>query len=375
MFQITAQDSKTLARNGEIQTSHGLIKTPVFMPVGTQATVKTLHPKDLEKLGASIILGNTYHLNLRPSTKVIEKFGGLHNFMHWQKPILTDSGGFQVWSLAKMRKIKEEGVEFQSHIDGKKIFLSPESCMEIQAILGSDIAMVLDECPPYPCDYDYAKSSMELSLRWAERCKKWVQKNNPQSSDGKQFHFGIIQGSIYADLRKESAIQLSKMDFDGYAVGGISVGEPENEMLACIENSFPFLPANKPRYAMGLGTPTQILEMIERGIDMFDCVIPTRLARHGVALLPEGSINLKNSQFSHDTRELWQAGIPEIDHFSRAYIHHLLKAKEILALRILSFHNLFFLIKLMTEARKAIEAGEFKIFKESFTSRYLHSSI
>ena len=371
MFKIHSQDSKSKARSGEITTEHGKIQTPVFMPVGTQATVKSLHPADLLELGASIILANTYHLFLRPGTEVIEKFHGLHRFMHWEKPLLTDSGGFQVWSLAKCIKIEENGVEFQSHIDGKKFLFTPEISMQIQGILGSDIAMLFDECPPYPCRRSYAESSTDLTLRWAKRCKKWIEKrDHPQ-----QKYFGIVQGSIYPDLREKCAKELVNMNFDGYAIGGVSVGEPEEEMFAAIRNSIPFLPKEKPRYAMGLGTPPQMLEMISEGIDMFDCVMPTRLGRHGIAFLPEGPINLKNSQFSADTQPLYVEGLPKIGQFSRAYIHHLLRTKEILGLYILSFHNLFFIMKMMKDARKAIEAGEFIFFKENFSSRYLSSTI
>lgn len=279
-FTLQATDGS--ARAGTLTLPHGEVKTPVFMPVGTQGSVKTLHPAELEELGAQIILGNTYHLWLRPGHELIQKMGGLHDFTTWQKPMLTDSGGFQVWSLAKTRKITEEGVRFQSHLDGSTMMLTPELSMEIQAALGSDIAMLFDECPPYPCDEKYAEKSLALTTRWAKRCKDWITAENPQTAGKPQHHFGIVQGSIYANLRERSARELVELDFDGYAIGGVSVGEPEEEMFRAIDNAVPFLPADKPRYAMGLGTPPQILEMIGRGIDMFDCVMPTRIARHGV---------------------------------------------------------------------------------------------
>lgn len=279
-FTLHQKDSSTAARLGTLDLPHGRVPTPIFMPVGTQGSVKTMHPQDLETLGARIILGNTYHLSLRPGSALIREMGGLHRFSSWNRPILTDSGGFQVWSLAKLRKITEEGVRFQNHLDGAYMMLSPERSMEIQADLGSDIAMLFDECPPYPCDRKYAEASLGYTLRWARRCKDWVQEHRPRSGEGRQHHFGIVQGSVYADLRKRCAEELAAMEFDGYAIGGVSVGEPEEEMLRAIDHSAPWLPEDKPRYAMGLGTPPQLLEMIARGVDMFDCVMPTRLARH-----------------------------------------------------------------------------------------------
>ena len=284
--------------------------------------------------------------------------------------MLTDSGGFQVWSLAKLRKITEEGVRFQSHLDGTPLLLSPETSMEIQAALGSDIAMLFDECPPYPCERDYAAESLALTTRWARRCKDWAEKHRPRSGDGRQHHFGIVQGSVWADLREESARALVDLDFDGYAVGGVSVGEPEAEMLRAVEHSVPFLPKIKPRYAMGLGTPPQMLAMIERGIDMFDCVMPTRLARHGVAFTLEGPIHIKNKEFERDTRPLCETAHPHVARFTRAFVRHLFRSGEILALRLLSFHNLHFYVRLMRQAREAIEAGTFPAFRESFTRRY-----
>lgn len=370
MFEVRAQDPHCQARRGCLTTPHGEIQTPIFMPVGTQGTVKTLHPDELVELGSQIILGNTYHLYLRPGLEVIRAANGLHEFATWERPILTDSGGFQVWSLAKLRKITEEGVRFRNHLDGAEMMLSPEKSMEIQATLGSDIAMLFDECPPYPCDEKYAEQSLELTTRWAQRCKDWVVANEPRSGEGRQMHFGIVQGSIYADLRERSARELVELDFDGYAVGGISVGEPEHEMIRAIENAVPFLPQDKPRYAMGLGTPPQMLEMIARGVDMFDCVMPTRVARHGLAFTEDGPIHIKNKEFEFDQRPLSESTHPAVGRFSRSYIRHLWRAKEMLALRLLSYHNLHFYLQLMDKARAAIEGGNFVAFKDAFIQRY-----
>ena len=370
MFELLKTDTETKARRGRLTTAHGVVETPIFMPVGTQGSVKTLHPDDLVNLGSQIILGNTYHLNLRPGLEVIREFGGLHEFIDWDMPILTDSGGFQVWSLAKLRKITEEGVRFQNHLDGSKMMLSPEVSMEIQATLGSDIAMLFDECPPYPCEEKYALDSLALTTRWAKRCKEWVAKNEPKSGTGRQMHFGIVQGSIYAEMREQSARELVELGFDGYAVGGISVGEPEHEMIRAIENAVPFLPEDKPRYAMGLGTPPQMLEMIARGVDMFDCVMPTRVARHGLAFTEDGPIHIKNKEFEFDKNPLTQNTHPHVARFSRSYIRHLWRAKEMLALRLLSFHNLHFYLDLMEQARNAIEQGDFITFKDAFIKRY-----
>ncbi len=344
------------------------------MPVGTQGTVKTLHPAELELLGSQIILGNTYHLWIRPGHELIRNLGGLHGFSTWQKPILTDSGGFQVWSLAKLRKITEEGVRFQNHLDGSKMLLTPERSMEIQGALGSDIAMLFDECPPYPCDEAYAAKSLALTSRWAKRCKDWVVTNEPRSGQGRQQHFGIVQGSTFAELREQSAKELVELDFDGYAIGGVSVGEPEHEMFRAIDNAIPFLPSDKPRYAMGLGTPPQILEMIARGVDMFDCVMPTRIARHGMAFTLDGPINIKNLIHANDPRPLCESAHPHVAGFSRAYLRHLFRAGEILGLRLLSFHNLHFYLSLVAGARKAIAAGTFLDYQNSFVQRYTQSA-
>jgi queuine tRNA-ribosyltransferase len=370
-FSLLKTDTESKARLGRLDLPHGTVETPIFMPVGTQGAVKTLHPDDLDALGAQIILGNTYHLWLRPGHELIKEFGGLHEFTSWKKPILTDSGGFQVWSLAKLRKITEEGVRFQNHLDGSEMMLTPELSMEIQAAIGSDIAMLFDECPPYPCDEKYAANSLALTTRWAHRCKDWVTTHEPRSGEGRQQHFGIVQGSIYAEMREQSARELAAMDFDGYAIGGVSVGEPEEEMFRAIDNAVPFLPDHKPRYAMGLGTPPQILEMIGRGVDMFDCVMPTRIARHGTAFTLDGPIQIKNLAFAKDPRPLCETAHPHVARFSRAYIRHLFRAGEILSLRLLSFHNLHFYLRLVSDARAAIAEGTFLSFKNSFNKRYL----
>ena len=301
--------------------------------------------------------------------------GGLHCFAGWDRPILTDSGGFQVWSLARLRKITEEGVRFCNHIDGAYMMLSPEKSMEIQANLGSDIAMLFDECPPYPCDRSYAEKSLGYTLRWAARCKTWIDAHLPRSGSGLQQHFGIVQGSVYADLRRRCAEELAAMDFDGYAIGGVSVGEPEPEMLRAIENSTPYMPKHKARYAMGLGTPTQLLEMIERGVDMFDCVMPTRLARHGVALTPDGPMHIKNERWKTDARPLHPESHPHVQRYTRAALRHFFRAGEVIALRVLSFQNLHFYLRLMAQARDAIAVGQFAAFKSSFISRYQANDI
>ena len=370
MFELLANDPDTRARCGKLTTPHGVIETPIFMPVGTQGSVKTLHPEDLQAFDAQIILGNTYHLWLRPGTDVIGSLGGLHAFTSWDGPMLTDSGGFQVWSLSNLNKITEEGVSFKSHLDGSAMMLSPEKSMEIQGIFGSDIAMLFDECPPYPCERKYAEDSTALTTRWAKRCKDWVEKNKPTSGRGHQLHFGIVQGSSYADLREQSARELVDLDFDGYAIGGVSVGEPEQEMFAAIQNAEPFLPPHKPRYAMGLGTPTQLLEMIGQGVDMFDCVHPTRCARHGQAFTLDGPIHIKNKQFEFDASPLTPESHPHVARFSRAFLRHSFRAGEIIAQRVLSFHNLHFYLQLMENTRAAIREGRFNEFKAEFTARY-----
>jgi queuine tRNA-ribosyltransferase len=396
MFQLLAQDRHSKARRGRVTTAHGVIDTPAFMPVGTQGSVKAMSPRELHEVNAQIILGNTYHLFVRPGLDVIKHFGGLHKFMNWDGPILTDSGGYQIFSLAKLRKITEEGVHFQNHVDGTPAFISPEIAMEIQATLGSDIAMTLDECPPYPCERDYAARSSEMTTRWARRCKEWRPENaqpasardglrrgerpieesdlsairNPQSAIN-PLVFGIIQGATFEDLRKQSAQAMVDLDFDGYAIGGVSVGEPEEEMMRAVESSEPFLPKDKPRYAMGLGTPPQLLEMIARGMDMFDCVLPTRLARNGTAFTSTGTINLKNAEFTMDKGPIEEGcACSTCREFARGYIRHLVKSEEILGLRLISLHNLHFYLDLMRQARSAIENESFDQFRKGFVSNY-----
>ncbi len=364
MFELLATEGR--ARCGRLTTPHGVIETPIFMPVGTQGTVKGVSPEELRGLRAQIILGNTYHLFVRPGLDVMRHFGGLHRFMAWDGPILTDSGGFQVFSLAKLRRITEEGVHFQNHLDGTPTFIGPETSMDIQETLGSDIAMVFDECPPFPCERDYAARSLALTLRWAARCKLW-QESRPRPP----LVFGIVQGSSYADLRAESAQALVEIGFDGYAVGGVSVGEPEPEMMAAIEHSVPFLPSDRPRYAMGLGTPPQMLEMIARGIDMFDCVLPTRIARNGTAFTAAGTLNLKNSGFALDPGPIEDGcQCPACRTFTRGYLRHLIKAEEILGLRLVTLHNLHFYLTLMEKTRHHIQVGTFDEFRRAFVAGY-----
>jgi queuine tRNA-ribosyltransferase len=375
-FQLLGSDQHSKARRGRLKTAHGVIDTPAFMPVGTQGTVKGVSPRELRNLNAQIILGNTYHLFVRPGLDVINHFGGLHNFMSWDGPLLTDSGGYQIFSLVKLRKITEEGVEFQNHIDGARAFISPEIAMEIQAALGSDIAMVLDECVPYPCDYDYAAKSAELTARWAKRCKAVAASLRDahavhSTAATNQLLFGIIQGGTFEDLRRASAQALVELDFDGYAVGGVSVGEPEEEMMRAVESVEPFLPADRPRYAMGLGTPPQMLELVARGMDMFDCVLPTRLARNGTAFTAAGTINLKNAEFARDKRPIEEnCACPACREFTRGYIRHLIKAEEILGLRLVTLHNLHFYLNLMNQARTQIENGTFDQFRKAFVAEY-----
>jgi queuine tRNA-ribosyltransferase len=369
MFELLAQDRQSKARRGRLTTGHGVIETPAFIPVGTQGSVKAVSPRELRELNAQVILGNTYHLFVRPGLDVIKHFGGLHRFMNWDGPILTDSGGYQIFSLAKLRKITEEGVHFQNHVDGTPAFITPEIAMEIQATLGSDIAMVLDECAPYPCDYEYAARSTEMTTRWAKRCKSKAESGN--SKRERQLVFGIVQGATFDDLRKSSARAMVDLDFDGYAIGGVSVGEPEEEMMRAVEASEPFLPAGKPRYAMGLGTPPQMLEMIARGMDMFDCVLPTRLARNGTAFTATGTLNLKNAEFALDKRPIEESCTCAVcQEFTRGYIRHLIKAEEILGLRLITLHNLHFYLDLMRQAREHIENGSFEKFRKRFVSNY-----
>lgn len=370
MFELLSTAGR--ARRGRLTTAHGAVETPIFMPVGTQGSVKAVLPQELRALRAQIILGNTYHLFVRPGLDVMRGFGGLHRFMRWDGPILTDSGGYQVFSLAKIRRITEEGVYFNNHLDGTPTFIGPETAMEIQSVLGSDINMVFDECPPYPCEYDYAAKSLELTLRWARRCREWGAAHPVSETTGRaQLRFGIVQGATFPDLRERAARELVALDFDGYAVGGVSVGEPETEMLRAIERAEPFLPVGKPRYAMGLGTPAQMVEMVARGIDLFDCVLPTRVARNGTAYTAGGTLNLHNARFLHDQAPI-EPGCACVAcaEFSRGYIRHLLKAEEIVGLRLMTLHNLHFYLELMTKVRAALDAGTFAEFRTAFVAGY-----
>ena len=380
-FELLTTDRQSKARQGRLTTAHGVIETPAFMPIGTQGSVKGVSPRELHEINAQIILGNTYHLFVRPGLDVIKHFGGLHNFMNWDGPILTDSGGYQIFSLAKLRKITDDGVEFQNHLDGARAFISPEVAMEIQAALGGDIAMALDECVPYPCEYDYAAQSAEMTTRWAKRCLEWKRRNGETakrgfagSPDGRfvdSMLFGIVQGATFDDLRKQSAQTIVELDFDGYAIGGVSVGEPEEEMMRAVESAEPFLPRDKPRYAMGLGTPPQLLQMIARGMDMFDCVLPTRLARNGTAFTATGTLNLKNAEFARDKSSIEEnCACHACQQFSRGYIRHLIKAEEILGLRLITLHNLDFYLNLMNRARGEIENGTFDQFRKAFVAEY-----
>jgi queuine tRNA-ribosyltransferase len=367
-FQLLTKDSATGARRGRLQTLHGAIETPIFMPVGTQGTVKAVTPAHLREIGAQIILGNTYHLNLRPGSALVRQMGGLHKFMGWDGPILTDSGGFQVFSLSKLRKITDEGVAFQSHLDGASLFLGPKEVMAIQADLGSDIAMVLDECPPWPVSRDECAAACARSLAWARRCQGEARQSGFEASG--HHVFAIVQGSTYDDLRREAAQALSAMDFAGYAVGGVSVGEPEAEMLKQVGATTPHLPEDKPRYTMGLGTPPQILKMVALGVDMFDCVLPTRVARNGLAFTPTGPINLRNERYKADPAPIADGLANYTSRFSRSYLRHLFMAGEMLGGTLVTIHNLHFFLDLMDQARRHIEAGDFGAWHKAWIARY-----
>lgn len=364
-YELLHTCKQTGARRGVIHTAHGDIQTPVFMPVGTQATVKSMTPEELKEVNAQIILSNTYHLFLRPGHDLVKEAGGLHKFMNWDRPILTDSGGFQVFSLGKLRKITEEGVEFQSHLDGSKKFLSPEKAIEVQNALGSDIMMAFDECCQYPSTYEYTKKSMERTTRWATRCKEAHQRPEEQGL------FGIIQGGFYKDLREQSAKDLIELDFPGYAIGGISVGEPKEKFLEILQYTAPLMPENKPRYLMGVGTPDYLIEAAIAGIDMCDCVLPTRIARHGTALTSNGKIVVRNSEFTKDFTPLDpECNCYACKNYTRAYIHHLVKTNEILGIRLLSIHNIKFLTNLMDKVRIEIENDNLANFREEFYKKY-----
>lgn len=364
-YELIKTCKQTGARLGRVHTPHGSFETPIFMPVGTLATVKTMSPEELKEMNAGIILSNTYHLWLRPGHEIVKEAGGLHSFMNWDRAILTDSGGFQVFSLSDFRKIEEEGVHFRNHLNGDKLFLSPEKAMEIQNALGSDIMMAFDECPPYPAEYDYMKKSVERTSRWAERCLQAHKRPNDQGL------FGIVQGGEYEDLRRQSARDLVALDFPGYAVGGLSVGESKEVMNRVLDFTTPLLPANKPRYLMGVGSPDSLIDGAIRGIDMFDCVLPTRIARNGTCMTSQGRVVIKNAQFARDFGPL----DPNCDcytckNYSRAYIRHLIKSEETFGIRLTSYHNLYFLLKLMEQVRQAIREDRLGDFREEFFEQY-----
>ncbi len=364
-YELIKKDKETKARRGRLTTPHGTIETPVFMPVGTAATVKAMRPEEVKELGAEIILSNTYHLYLRPGHDIVREAGGLHKFMNWDRPILTDSGGFQVFSLGDLRRITEEGTEFRSHIDGSKHMLSPEKSVEIQTALGSDIMMAFDECAPYPADRAYVKNSLERTTRWLVRCKE-AHKNTE-----KQALFGIMQGGMYPDLRKQSAEEIVALDLPGYAIGGLSVGEPKELMCEILDDCVDYLPPEKPRYLMGVGTPDYLFEGVERGIDMFDCVLPTRIARHGMAMTSYGKVNIKNAKYERDFTPLDAAcDCYTCRHYSKAYLRHLFKCNEILSAMLLSNHNLHFLVNMMKNIRTAIEEERFLEYKREFYAAY-----
>lgn len=368
LSMFTLLQGSGTARRGSLDTRHGKIQTPIFMPVGTQATVKGLTPAQIEEVGAQIILGNTYHLNVRPGSELIRDLGGLHKFMHWERPILTDSGGFQVFSLAKLRSITERGIEFRSHLDGQKFFLGPKECYRIQANLDTDIAMVLDECPPFPCDREACQEAVDRSIRWAGEFLELAIDDGFLESG--HHVFGIVQGSTHDDLRQDCGRALAAMDFSGYAVGGVSVGEPAEEMLKQVAASVPVLPVEKPRYVMGVGTPPQLLRMIGMGIDLFDCVMPTRLARHANVFTNDGLLNLKNERFKHDPAPIMEIDNYTCRNFSRAYLRHLVMAKEFLSHTLLSLHNVHFFLDLMEQARTHIEVGDFDQWSRTWIARY-----
>lgn len=369
-FEFTVNKTDGLARTGSIATARGAIRTPAFMPVGTAATVKAQTVDMVESTGADILLGNTYHLMLRPGAEEVHELGGLHKFMNWPHPILTDSGGFQVMSLSKLRKMSEEGVTFQSHIDGRRYSLSPERAMEIQHLLGSDIQMVLDECTPFPATHDEAKTSMELSMRWAKRSREAF-----AAQEGRGC-FGIVQGGTYEELRQRSALELQDIGFEGYAVGGLAVGEGQEEMFRVLDFTVPHLAADNPRYLMGVGKPDDLVGAVARGIDMFDCVMPSRSGRHGQAFTRRGSVNIRNARHAKDPRPLDEASsCPASRDYSRAYLHHLFKAGEFLGPILLTWHNLNYYQELMAGMRDAIAVGDFTLFREQFMAEQIRGDI
>ncbi|MCY8514264.1 tRNA guanosine(34) transglycosylase Tgt [Bacillus atrophaeus] len=364
-YEFIKECKQTGARLGRVHTPHGSFETPVFMPVGTLATVKTMSPDELKAMDAGIILSNTYHLWLRPGQDIVKEAGGLHKFMNWDRAILTDSGGFQVFSLSKFRNIEEEGVHFRNHLNGDKLFLSPEKAMEIQNALGSDIMMAFDECPPYPAEYDYMKRSVERTSRWAERCLE------AHSRSDEQGLFGIVQGGEYEELRTQSAKDLISLDFPGYAIGGLSVGEPKDVMNRVLEFTTPLLPKDKPRYLMGVGSPDALIDGALRGVDMFDCVLPTRIARNGTVFTAEGRLNMKNAKFERDFRPIdEECECHTCKNYSRAYIRHLIRCNETFGIRLTTYHNLHFLLNLMEQVRQAIREDRLGDFREEFFERY-----
>lgn len=366
-MKFTLHNTDGAARRGTIETPRGEIRTPAFMPVGTAATVKAMYPEQVRELGADIVLGNTYHLMLRPGAEEVAALGGLQHFMQWDGPILTDSGGFQVMSLSKLAKMSEEGVKFQSHIDGADYMLTPERSIEIQTLLGANIRMVLDECTPFPATHEQAEASMQLSMRWAERSKTAFAKYDAGIGDAL---FGIVQGSVYEDLRHQSIADLQQIGFDGYAVGGLAVGEGQEMMLNVLDFTMPAMPQDKPRYLMGVGTPDDLVEAVARGIDMFDCVMPTRAGRHGTAYTWRGMVNIRNARHKHDPRPLDESSpCPASSQYSRAYLHHLHRCGEYLGAMLLTWHNLAFYQELMAAMRAAIEAGRFEEFRADFKAR------
>ena len=369
-FELKSKDPKSKARAGKITTDHGVIETPIFMPVGTVGTVKGVHQTELkDEINPDIILGNTYHLYLRPKIEILEQAGGLHKFINWDRNILTDSGGYQVYSLSGRRKINEEGVKFKSHIDGSMHFFTPENVMEVQRSIGADIIMAFDECTPYPCDYNYAKRSMHMTHRWLKRCLTHLDKT-PLKYDYNQTFFPIVQGSTYKDLRRQSAEFIASVEAEGNAIGGLSVGEPAEELYAMTEVVCEILPENKPRYLMGVGTPINILENIALGVDMFDCVMPTRNARNGMLFTAHGSINIKNKKWENDFSAIDDMGITYVDTlYSKAYLRHLFASKELLGKQIASIHNLGFYLWLTREARKHIISGDFTVWKDKMVKQ------
>ncbi|NTU92789.1 MAG: tRNA guanosine(34) transglycosylase Tgt [Chlorobiaceae bacterium] len=369
-FSVISNDHRSAARCGMLSTDHGDIPTPIFMPVGTRASVKSVEPVELKELDVRIILANTYHLFLKPGNSILAKAGGIHRFMNWDRPLLTDSGGYQVYSLSELRKISEEGVTFKSHLDGSRLNFTPENVVDTQRIIGSDIMMPLDECPPWPAEKEYVRKSGELTIRWAERARRRFLETSPHYGY-RQFQFGITQGGTYEDLRAQSSRELVDLDFDGYAVGGMAVGEPAEEMYRMLELSNTLLPESKPRYLMGVGTPSNILNAIERGVDMFDCVIPTREGRNGRVYTRSGKINLRSAKYAEDFRPIDDGFDNHVcRNYSRAYIRHLLNVGEILGLKLCTLHNISFYLWLTSTARKHILEGSFLEWKEAFLTEF-----